>query len=79
MNRFCPLILTLFLFAQILYSQTDSKFYSTQWTTENGLPQNTVTSITQTPDGYLWLELGGLARFDGIHFPFLFLLQIHLN
>jgi ligand-binding sensor domain-containing protein len=25
------------------------------WLTENGLPQNTVQSIIQTRDGYLWL------------------------
>lgn len=40
-----------------------------KWTTEEGLPQNTVTSIVQTDDGYIWLgTFGGLARFDGIKF-----------
>ena len=39
------------------------------WNTENGLPQNTVNSIVQTPDGYLWLAtFDGLARFDGSRF-----------
>ena len=39
------------------------------WRTENGLPQNSVHSIVQTSDGYLWLATeGGLARFDGIKF-----------
>ena len=39
------------------------------WTTDNGLPQNTVRSILQTRDGYLWLgTFGGLARFDGSKF-----------
>ncbi len=39
------------------------------WDTENGLPQNTVTAIAQTPDGYLWLGTEeGLARFDGVRF-----------
>ena len=37
------------------------------WTTANGLPQNTVTGVAQTPDGYLWLStFDGLARFDGV-------------
>lgn len=46
-----------------------SPFLLTRWTTESGLPQNTVTSIVQTPDGYLWLgTFGGLARFDGVKF-----------
>jgi ligand-binding sensor domain-containing protein/signal transduction histidine kinase len=39
------------------------------WLTENGLPQNTVHSIAQTPDGYVWIGTEeGLARFDGIRF-----------
>lgn len=39
------------------------------WNTENGLPQNTVNTIAQTPDGYLWLAtFDGLARFDGSRF-----------
>jgi ligand-binding sensor domain-containing protein len=43
------------------------------WDTEDGLPDNSITSITQTPDGYLWLATSyGLVRFDGIRFtPFL--------
>ena len=39
------------------------------WTTANGLPQNTVNGLAQTPDGYLWLAtFDGLARFDGVRF-----------
>jgi len=39
------------------------------WTTEQGLPQNFVTALAQTPDGFLWVgTLNGLARFDGVHF-----------
>lgn len=39
------------------------------WTTDDGLPQNTVHSIVQTRDGYLWLAtLDGLVRFDGVRF-----------
>ncbi|MGE0453236.1 MAG: two-component regulator propeller domain-containing protein [Vicinamibacteria bacterium] len=39
------------------------------WTTANGLPQNTLTSIVQTADGYLWIaSFGGLTRFDGARF-----------
>lgn len=39
------------------------------WTTDNGLPQNGVRSITQTPDGYLWFTtFDGLVRFDGVRF-----------
>lgn len=39
------------------------------WGSEQGLEQHTVTSIVQTPDGYLWLGTGaGLIRFDGLTF-----------
>ncbi len=39
------------------------------WNTANGLPQNSVLSIAQTPDGYIWLAtFDGLARFDGVRF-----------
>ena len=37
-----------------------------QWTTAQGLPQNTVTDIVFLPSGEMWLAtFGGLARFDG--------------
>src|SRR4051812_35312295 len=39
------------------------------WTTDNGLPQNTVRAVVQTRDGYLWLTtFDGLVRFDGVRF-----------
>ena len=39
------------------------------WTTDDGLPQNTIKAIRQTQDGYLWLAtFDGLVRFDGLQF-----------
>ncbi len=39
------------------------------WTTDNGLPQNSISSIIQTRDGYLWMAtFDGLVRFDGVQF-----------
>lgn len=39
------------------------------WTADTGLPQNSVLSVRQTSDGYLWFTtLDGLVRFDGISF-----------
>jgi ligand-binding sensor domain-containing protein/signal transduction histidine kinase len=40
------------------------------WRSEDGLPQNSVNCLAQTPDGYLWIgtRSGGLARFDGNRF-----------
>ena len=46
-----------------------SQFSRQMWLTENGLPQNTVHSITQTENGYIWIATEeGLARFDGVRF-----------
>ena len=45
------------------------EFTLDQWTTVDGLPQNSVNAIEQTPDGYIWVgTFGGLARFDGLRF-----------
>jgi ligand-binding sensor domain-containing protein/AraC-like DNA-binding protein len=45
------------------------KYMLDQWETSDGLPSNTINSIVQTPDGYLWLaSSNGLVRFDGIKF-----------
>ena len=39
------------------------------WQTEQGLPQDSVTSIVHSRDGYLWLgTYNGLVRFDGVRF-----------
>lgn len=39
------------------------------WDALRGLPHNSVSAITQTQDGYLWLgTYGGVARFDGVKF-----------
>jgi signal transduction histidine kinase/ligand-binding sensor domain-containing protein len=39
------------------------------WSTENGLPQNSVHQIFQTRDGYIWIATeGGIARFNSIDF-----------
>jgi signal transduction histidine kinase/ligand-binding sensor domain-containing protein len=47
----------------------DATFQVQHWTTENGLPQNTVRNLLQSQDGYLWIGTSyGLARYDGMHF-----------
>jgi ligand-binding sensor domain-containing protein/signal transduction histidine kinase len=39
------------------------------WSSENGLPQNSVHQILQTRDGYIWIATeGGVARFNGTQF-----------
>ena len=39
------------------------------WAQPQGLPQNSVLSLLQTKDGYLWVGTrGGLSKFDGVRF-----------
>lgn len=46
-----------------------SQYGHTRWGLDEGIPQDTVLSLRQTRDGYLWLAThGGLIRFDGIRF-----------
>ncbi|MCH2231300.1 MAG: histidine kinase [Crocinitomicaceae bacterium] len=53
-------------FSFVSFSQ---KYAFVTYSTEDGLPQSQVTSITQDAQGYLWVgTLGGLAKFDGTKF-----------
>ncbi len=50
-------------------AKVSAPYYFDAWTTDNGLPQNSVSSILQTRDGYLWLTTNdGLVRYDGVRF-----------
>jgi diguanylate cyclase (GGDEF)-like protein len=49
-------------------SQLNDYLYET-WTSREGLPHNSINSITQTQDGYLWFATWeGIARFNGHEF-----------
>ncbi|MCY1018596.1 two-component regulator propeller domain-containing protein [Pyxidicoccus sp. MSG2] len=46
-----------------------SQFSQDSWRSDDGLPQNSLLSLAQTRDGYLWLGTWeGLVRFDGARF-----------
>jgi ligand-binding sensor domain-containing protein/signal transduction histidine kinase len=50
-------------------AQALDRYVHQAWTTDQGLPQNSVYAIAQTRDGYLWLGTDeGLVRFDGLRF-----------
>jgi ligand-binding sensor domain-containing protein/signal transduction histidine kinase len=50
-------------------SRAVTQYVRRSWTTEQGLPQDSIQTIAQTGDGYLWLGTQeGLVRFDGAHF-----------
>jgi signal transduction histidine kinase/ligand-binding sensor domain-containing protein len=45
------------------------EYLLSRWSSDDGLPQNSVISMAQTSDGYIWLStFSGLARFDGLRF-----------
>ncbi len=55
--------------AQTIFSSKGEPYILDQWTVNEGLPQNTVSAVVQTFDGFLWLATnGGLVRFDGVRF-----------
>ena len=46
-----------------------SPWFHRAWQTDKGLPDNSVTGVAQTQDGYLWVAtLGGLMLFNGADF-----------
>src|SRR5271170_1025600 len=51
------------------HSQVPTTLGHQSWSTENGLPQNSVHQIFQSRDGYVWIATeGGIARFNGIDY-----------
>lgn len=62
-------IIRLLTIALLFFQTVMGQYRIDQWTADNGLPQNSVYSIIQTRDGYLWFAtLDGLVRFDGVKF-----------
>src|SRR5579859_5454495 len=52
------------------------RYVSRIWRSQDGLPENRIRALAQTPDGYLWIATSsGLARFDGVRF----VVNIRLN
>ncbi len=46
-----------------------SQYAHNSWGRRDGLPTNAILSLTQGPDGFIWVgTTGGLTRFDGVSF-----------
>lgn len=82
MQRSGLLLLLLWLFVSFLQESeaVPSDFYVSHYTSENGLPQNSIKFVVKDKNGFLWLRTeSGLVRFDGqrfrlydrAHFPIL--------
>ena len=69
-RRFHPLSLLVAILAMVMecgraQNEVSNTFFQT-WQTADGLPDNSVTGVVQSPDGYLWIGTeGGLSRFNG--------------
>ncbi|MGO4999104.1 ligand-binding sensor domain-containing diguanylate cyclase [Oceanisphaera sp. W20_SRM_FM3] len=65
------LILCLLFSSFLIQAKTTalSHYYQDTWTTQDGLPNNTIHSINQTAEGYLWFATWeGVARYNGHNF-----------
>jgi signal transduction histidine kinase/ligand-binding sensor domain-containing protein len=64
-----PAVGVLFFAAQFSIAQTNTSWFIRNWQSGDGLPNNTVLDLAQTPDGFLWVATPiGIARFDGHQF-----------
>jgi len=50
-------------------AENENPYFARTWLAEDGLPDNRVVGLAQTPDGYLWVATQGVVvRFDGVRF-----------
>jgi ligand-binding sensor domain-containing protein/anti-sigma regulatory factor (Ser/Thr protein kinase) len=69
--RACLLLVQTALSASCALALSDVQLQYTRqvWRVQDGLPEDIIQAMQQTPDGYLWIgTTGGLARFDGSRF-----------
>lgn len=52
--------------------RSEEQYTRSVWRVQDGLPEDIVQALAETPDGYLWIgTTGGLVRFDGTRFVLL--------
>ncbi|RTE87055.1 MULTISPECIES: ligand-binding sensor domain-containing diguanylate cyclase [Gammaproteobacteria] len=71
----CVAWASLYLFSISVHAHEDiprshtNEYFTETWTTRDGLPHNTINSIAQTEDGYIWLATWeGVSRYNGRSF-----------
>lgn len=68
-GRTVPAVPLLLLLSAWQVLGSGSEWFARGWRTDEGLPDNDVTGVAQSADGFLWVStLGGLVRFDGNRF-----------
>ena len=66
MNKITLILIAFLLFSTTLFAQIPGL---TQFTTNNGLPSNTIYDIVQDENGFIWFATDyGISKFDGITF-----------
>lgn len=71
MSRGIVGLIFIFLFPGVSFGESvqPSDFAVETWQTDNGLPQNSVTDVFQSKNGYIYAgTYNGIARFDGVRF-----------
>jgi len=67
--RKCALSILGVLVICSVWSTARAQYRFDLYDTSKGMPQNSVTGLVLSHDGYLWLTTNdGLARFDGVRF-----------
>jgi len=66
------LVITLAYYAATVHATTSlADYFSDTWSTQDGLPHNSINAIAQTSDGYLWFATWeGVALYNGRDFRF---------
>ena len=72
-TQICRLLFGCLLLLPCLAAAADSAnspWIARVWQSDDGLPNNNITGLAQTPDGYLWIATptSHLTRFDGVKF-----------
>jgi signal transduction histidine kinase/ligand-binding sensor domain-containing protein len=67
--RYALFVFVIAVWASRAHGAGTPAFAAQTWMAENGLPDNSVSGLAQTPDGYLWVATqSSLTRFDGLDF-----------
>jgi signal transduction histidine kinase/ligand-binding sensor domain-containing protein len=65
----CLAAFLIFAALTALSAEPGTVWLNRSWQSADGLPDDSVVGVAQTPDGYLWVgTAGGLMRFDGMRF-----------
>ena len=70
LGRFLRQWVVVFCLAGWSFTAAGGQYIVNTYGADEGLPQNSVMSAVQTPDGYLWIGtlMGGVSRYDGVRF-----------